>query len=94
MSRSLFSLGFQRDWFSLGTPGTIVGPTLWHMNEKQARENRKTLVNTLPVPPGMTVAYPYIVKVPGFGEYVVNADQTATWFDYAHTSEIENDLLY
>lgn len=92
--RSLFSLGFRHDWFGMGTPAGTVGPTLWNMTEKKARKYRQQIVNTLPVPPGMTVAYPYIVKVPGYGEYVVNADQTATWFDYGQTSEIENDLLY
>lgn len=78
--RSLFNLGFER------TPweGDRAGIPVYTMPRDIVDKDRGRILRKLPVPPGMTQTYPYIVKIAGEGEYVVRADGTASFYSYKY----------
>lgn len=52
-------------------------------NSKDGNDHEKMLT-TLPVPPGRTVEYPYMVKVNGEGEYWVKSDGNTEFYSYKY----------
>lgn len=79
MNRSAFSLGFNSTpW--MGNPGGIP---VYSMS-REAVDGDRTILKRLPIPPGMTQSYPYIVKIAGEGEYVVSANGTAQFYSYKY----------
>jgi hypothetical protein len=74
--RTMFRMGFTREVFF-----SSVGPTLFSKEDLVGKKPAEIL-KQLPAPPGMTVSFPYVVKIPGEGEYLVNADGTATFLSY------------
>jgi hypothetical protein len=81
MRRSLFSLGFEGN----GQPwaGMPSGIPVYHMTREEVDKDRRIL-RKLPTPPGFSVSYPYIVKLENVGEYVVQADGTASFYSYIY----------
>jgi len=81
MRRSLFTLGIVAD----GQPwaGMPSGIPVYHMTRDQV-DNDRRILKKLPTPPGFSVAYPYIVKLENVGEYVVQADGTASFYSYVY----------
>jgi hypothetical protein len=76
MAQSIFTMGV------FGRPAILpkAGIPVYRMTREQVDRDR-TILKRLPVPPGMTVEYPYIVKIDG-GEYSVQPDGTAMFFSY------------
>jgi hypothetical protein len=64
-----------------GTAGSIP---VYKMNRDQVDRDRAAILRSYPHPPGTTITYPYIVKIAGEGEYVVNADGTAQFYNYRY----------
>lgn len=81
MRRSIFHLGIVGD----GQPwaGMPSGIPVYYMTRDQVDRDR-SILRRLPTPPGMSVSYPYIVKLRNVGEYVVNADGTASFYSYKY----------
>lgn len=80
MNRSAFSLGFEANpW--VGAP---AGIPVYNVNRDTVDKDRGRFLRKLPVPPGMTQSYPYIVKIAGEGEYVVSANGTAQFYSYKY----------
>lgn len=63
--------------------GTPSGIPIYNVSRAEVDKNRKKYLKQ-PTPPGTTTQYPYIVKVAGEGEYVVNADGTASFYSYKY----------
>lgn len=78
MMKSMFALGFQTNPWT----GAPAGIPIYHMKRAGVDKNRARILRKLPVPPGVTQSYPYIVKIAGEGEYVVSADGTAQFYSY------------
>ncbi len=78
MGRTMFTMGFGNGEPWAGMP---VGIPVYHMTRAEADRDRGFL-KRLPVPPGIAVQYPYMIKVEGEGEYVVKADGTASYYSY------------
>ena len=77
MAHSIFTMGlFGRESFR-----PQAGIPVYKMTRAQVDRDR-IILRRLPVPPGMTVEYPYIVKIDGEGEYSVQADGTTVFFSY------------
>lgn len=64
-----------------GGPGSIP---VYQMNRDEVDRDRAAILRNYPHPPNTTVTYPYIVKIAGEGEYVVNADGTAQFYSYKY----------
>ena len=76
----MFSLGFEANpW--VGAPSGIP---VYNMTRAGVDKDRGRILKKLPVPPGMTQSYPYIVKIAGEGEYVVSANGTAQFYSYKY----------
>lgn len=82
MTRSIFSMGFRSDPFSLGNPGVAVGPLHIQLTREEIERRGRELLRLQPVKPGWVGTYPKIVKVNNSGEYIVYADGTAQYIDY------------
>lgn len=88
MNRNSFSGGLIGDnaWNGIPTAqlfrGEAVGPLSFRLTKAQIEAGGYAALKRLPVPPGWTGSYPYIVKVNHEGEYIVYADGTAQWLDY------------
>lgn len=82
MARSLFSMGFMSDPFSLGNPGGAVGPLHIDLTQEEIEQQARQLLRLQPVAPGWVASYPKVIKVKDQGEYIVYADQTAQYMDY------------
>lgn len=80
--RSLFDLNGlgARSPFN-GTAGSIP---VYRMTRDQVDLDRAKILRNYPHPPGTSVQFPYIVKIAGEGEYVVNADGTAQFYSYKY----------
>lgn len=76
--RTLFTLGLNRVPF-----GAPSGIPVHNLSRAEVDRNRAHWLRQ-PTPPGMTTQYPYIVKIAGEGEYVVNADGTASFYSYRY----------
>jgi hypothetical protein len=68
----------------LGQWGKPGGIPVYNISRDHVDVDRAAVLRRLPVPPGHTQSYPYIVKIAGEGEYVVNADGTATFYSYKY----------
>lgn len=82
MTRSMFHLGIGNAAPWNGRGPTASGMPIYNMTRDQVELDRAGVLRRLPVPPGMTVAFPYIVKIEGWGEYLVQADGTASYYSY------------
>lgn len=82
MMRSIFQLG------ALGASspfnGTAGSIPVYNMTRDGVDHDRAKVLRNYPRPPGTALTYPYIVKIAGEGEYVVNADGTAQFFSYKY----------
>lgn len=80
MMRTLFQLAFlgARSPFN-GTAGSVP---VYNITRDSVDKDRARILRNYPHPPGTTVTFPYIVKIAGEGEYVVNADGTAQFYSY------------
>lgn len=79
MARTIFRMGFE------GPSGWDTMPSgipVYRMTREQVDLNRAGVLRRLPVPPGVTVEYPYMVKIEGEGEYWVKSDGTASFYSY------------
>jgi hypothetical protein len=76
----MFTMGIADSlpWFGTGPAGIPV----YRMTREEVDRDRGRVLNRLPVPPGRTVSYPYMVKIDGEGEYWVRSDGTATYYSY------------
>lgn len=80
--RTMFTLavlGARSPWN--GTQGSIP---VWNVSREQIDRDRAAILRKLKHPPGTTVTFPYIVKIANEGEYVVNADGTASFYSYRY----------
>ena len=78
MAHSIFTLGF------FGQTGFFrpqAGIPVYRMTREQVDHDR-SILKRLPVPPGMAVMFPYVVKIDGEGEYLVQADGMAVFLSY------------
>lgn len=76
---------FSRDALGKVSPfGGVAGIPIYTMSREDVDLDRGAVLKRLPVPPGHTVSYPYIVKVNGVGEYIVQADGTASFYSYKY----------
>lgn len=80
MKRTLFRLGIQDGEPWAGMP---AGIPVYYMTREQVDRDR-SILKRLPVPPGHSIGYPYVVKINGVGEYLVQLDGTATFYSYIH----------
>lgn len=87
MPRSIFSMGFMTDPFSMGNPGESVGPLHINMSREEIEEKARQLLRLQPVNNGWVGTYPKVIKVNTSGEFIVYADQTAQYLDY-HTGNV------
>lgn len=79
MSRSQFSLGIASDpW------GAPAGIPVHNISRDGVDQDRAKILRDLPIPPGQTQSYPYIVKIAGEGEYVVSANGMAQFYSYKY----------
>ncbi len=81
MNRTMFSLGFAAKtspWIG----AVAAGIPTYDMTRDQVEHDKGHILKSLPVPPKMTVNYPYMVKVTGEGEYWVKADGTSEFNSY------------
>jgi hypothetical protein len=78
--RSMFSLGLKSDPWT----GNPAGIPVYDVSRDVIDKDRARVLKRLPVPPGRTQSYPYIVKIQGEGEYVVRADGTASFYSYKY----------
>jgi hypothetical protein len=81
VKRSLFSMGFAHKaapW--MGEPAAGI-PT-YDMTREEVESDKGHILKRLPVPPGHTLSYPYMVKVTGEGEYWVKSDGTTEFYSY------------
>jgi hypothetical protein len=62
--------------------GSPSGYPVYVMTRAEVEASKSHILRRLPVPPGMTVQFPYLVKIEGEGEYWVSGDGTATYYDY------------
>jgi hypothetical protein len=78
MARSLFQMGAwgSEPWF-----GMPVAPASVPVTRNEVDMDRGRVLKPLPVPKGWTLAYPYVVKIEGGGEYVVQADGSAVYYN-------------
>lgn len=95
MRRSFFSLGVASDPWN-GTPGGIP---VFNVSRDEIDKDRGKYLKQLPIPPGVTMSYPYIVKIAGEGEYVVSANGTAQFYSYKYgrwepAQSIENGSMW
>lgn len=68
----MFRMGIAGEpWF-----GQPVGPITVTVSREEIDRDPAKVLRKLPVPKGWTGSYPYVVKVDGEGEYLVNADGT------------------
>lgn len=76
----MFALGLSDalPWYGMGPSGIPV----YRMRREDVDLDRGSVLNRLPVPPGRTVTYPYMVKIEGEGEYWVRSDGTVTFYSY------------
>lgn len=81
--KTMFTLGLSAGRVPWDYQGA-AGIPIFHMTRDQVDRDRAGVLRRLPVPPGVTVSYPYIVKIAGEGEYVVNADGTANYYSYKY----------
>lgn len=80
----------KRTMFQMGLPGR---ESTWDGGRqagipvyKPGRDytDRDSVLRKLPVPPGVSVEYPYMVKVEGDGEYWVHGDGTTQFYSYKY----------
>jgi hypothetical protein len=95
MNRSIFSLGFSTDPWK----GAQAGIPVYNVNRDTIDKDRGAFLKKLPIPPGMTQSYPYIVKIAGEGEYVVSANGMAQFYSYKYgrwepPQSIENGSMW
>lgn len=76
----MFSMGIADSlpWYGSGPAGIPV----YHMRREDVDRDRGNLLTRLPVPPGRTVTYPYMVKIEEEGEYWVRSDGTVSYYSY------------
>lgn len=80
--KSIFSIGFGGDPFSMGNPGESIGPLHINMTREEIEQQARNLLKLQPVNTGWVGTYPKIIKVNTSGEYIVYADNTAQYLDY------------
>lgn len=80
--KTIFSMGLGNPSPWNQAPGSAAGIPIYVLTRTQVEASKGHILRRLPVPPGMTVEMPYIVKIEGEGEYLVHADGTATYYDY------------
>jgi hypothetical protein len=85
--RSIFSMGFGADPFTMGNPGDSIGPLHINLTREEIEARARQLLKLQPVQSGWVGTYPKIVKVNTSGEYIVYADNTAQYLDY-HTGSV------
>lgn len=78
--KSMFSLGISQDYWN----GAAAGIPVFAVQRDHIDKDRGKYLKKLPVPPGMTQSYPYIVKIAGEGEYVVSADGSSQFYSYKY----------
>lgn len=93
--RSMFNLGFTTNPWT----GAPAGIPVYNVSRDQVDGDRGKFLKRLPVPQGVTQAYPYIVKIAGEGEYVVSADGSAQFYSYKYgrwepPQAVENNDLW
>jgi hypothetical protein len=80
----------RKTMFQMGLPsstvpwqgGTFAGIPVY--DGQKDNVDRESILQRLPVPPGVTVQYPYMVKVSGEGEYWVKSDGTTEYYSYKY----------
>ena len=80
--RSMFSMGFRSPDAFTPQPGSAAGIPVYQMTRAQVEASKNHILRRLPVPPGFTVEFPYMVKVENEGEYWISGDGTSTYYDY------------
>jgi len=80
MRRTIFTLGLEAAPWGRAVPSGI--PVYDGLTPEQVHREGK--LRQLPVPPGVTVNYPYMVKVNKEGEYWVKADGTTEFYSYRY----------
>lgn len=80
MMRTLFSLGFTTNPWT----GEPAGIPVFNVSRDTIDKDRGKFLKKLPIPPGMTQSYPYIVKIAGEGEYIVSANGTVQFYSYKY----------
>jgi|FLYN01.1.fsa_nt_gi hypothetical protein len=65
--------------FAQPGPWTLP-PVLLKASREEAERDRERLLRRPPLPSGVTLQFPYIVKIEGEGEYVVGADGTEVFY--------------
>lgn len=78
--RTMFQLGFaDRTFLGNGMP---AGFSEYRTSREEIENDKGRILRTLSVPPGMSVPYPYMVKVTGEGEYWIKADGSIQFYSY------------
>lgn len=77
MARTIFRMGFGNGEPWAGMP---AGIPVYRTTRSEVDQDRAAVLTRLPVPPGRTVQYPYVVKIEGEGEYLVRADGTSVFW--------------
>ena len=80
--KSIFQMGIGNPSPWHQAPGSGSGYPVYVMTRAQVEASKSHILRRLPVPPGMTLELPYLVKIEGEGEYWVSADGTSTYYDY------------
>jgi hypothetical protein len=78
--RTLFGLGFTTNPWT----GSPAGIPVYNVSRDTIDKDRGKFLKRLPIPPGMTQSYPYIVKIAGEGEYVVSANGQVQFYSYKY----------
>lgn len=98
MRRTIFTMGFNGDASPWGRGVASGIPVYDGMSREQVEKSGR--LKRLPVPPGVTVNYPYMVKATGEGEFWIKADGTTEFYSYkygrweAPKVTDKNDLWY
>ena len=78
----MFQMGFPENsapWVGVDWAGIPV-----YDKKRGDYTDRNEVLSRLPVPPGMTVQYPYMIKVSQEGEYWVKSDGTTEFYSYKY----------
>lgn len=81
MARTIFKMGVADGAPWAGMPSGI--PIHRGMTREEVDRDRAKVLRRLPVPPNMSVGYPYVVKIDE-GEYLVQIDGTASFYSYRY----------
>lgn len=73
----MFNMGIARDLWS----GKTVGPMTVTVTRAEIDRDRAAVLKRMPIQKGWTGSYPYVVKVEGEGEYLVNADGSVQFWN-------------